>query len=192
MTDRKLFGDRLKAARKSVGMTQKELAERCGIYEPNLSAYESGKAKPKIDNLIKISSTIGMNFCYDKDGELYFYPLKNDKKTEMTANEYQRLAARTINRDLETEELLLHSMFGMASEAGEIHGLYQKLFQGHKIIEEQVIKEVGDLLWMIAEFCTANAWFLEDVMQINIDKLKARYPDGFEAEKSLHRQEGDI
>lgn len=45
---------------------------------------------------------------------------------------------------------------------------------------------------MIAEACTAFDLDLDDVMQTNINKLRARYPDGFEAERSLHRQEGDI
>ena len=53
-------------------------------------------------------------------------------------------------------------------------------------------KEVGDLLWFIAEYCTANGWLLEDVMQMNIDKLKARYPEGFDPEKSQNRAAGDI
>ena len=48
------------------------------------------------------------------------------------------------------------------------------------------------MLWFIAEYCTSMGWELEDVMQTNIDKLIARYPEGFEAERSLHRQEGDI
>ena len=54
------------------------------------------------------------------------------------------------------------------------------------------MKELGDLLWFIAEYCTANGWSMEDVAKMNIDKLKARYPTGFEAEKSLHRKEGDV
>ena len=53
-------------------------------------------------------------------------------------------------------------------------------------------KELGDILWMIAEFCTAHGWKLEDVMHLNIIKLKARYPEGFSGEKSLHRKTGDI
>lgn len=47
-------------------------------------------------------------------------------------------------------------------------------------------------LWMIAEACAALGCDLEDVMQLNIDKLKARYPDGFKVDQSLHRAEGDI
>ena len=110
----------------------------------------------------------------------------------MLANEYQKLAARTINKDLmkwEQEEHALHLMVG---EIGELHSMYQKKFQGHTYPEDHYKKEVGDLLWGIAEYCTAKGWGLKEIMQMNIDKLKARFPQGFEVDKSLHRREGDI
>ena len=110
----------------------------------------------------------------------------------MTGNEYQGLAERTIDKNLSVGERIYHSLHGMASELGEIHSIYQKAYQGHAMDEEHIKKETGDLLWFIAEFCTAYGWSLEDIMQMNIDKLKARYPEGFNAEKSLHRAEGDI
>ena len=110
----------------------------------------------------------------------------------MTGNEYQRLAARTINQDLYQSQLILHAVFGMCSEAGEIAGLFQKKFQGHKVDFDHLKKEVGDLLWFAAELCTAYDIEMDDVMQLNIDKLKARFPDGFEVEKSLHRKAGDV
>lgn len=110
----------------------------------------------------------------------------------MTGNEYQRLAARTINLDLADWKIEAHALHGLASEVGEIHGLYQKVFQGHKIDEEHLKKEIGDELWFIAELCTVRGWNLSDIMQLNIDKLRARYPDGFDAERSIHRTEWDI
>lgn len=88
--------------------------------------------------------------------------------------------------------MLYHAVFGLTSEAGEVAGILQKAYQGHLDSVEHLMKEAGDCLWMIAELCTAIGVSLEDVMQLNIDKLKARYPDGFSAEKSLHRQEGDV
>lgn len=110
----------------------------------------------------------------------------------MTGNEYQKLAARTINKNLTAVEKELHALFGMASEVGELHGIYQKVYQGHTRDLDHVKKELGDLLWFIAEFCTNEGWDLEDIMQMNIDKLRARFPEGFEEEKSLNRAEGDI
>lgn len=112
----------------------------------------------------------------------------------MTGNEYQKLASRTINKELRNQELELHALHGMVGEIGEIHSIYQKTYQGHDINNEYVHlqKEVGDLLWFIAEYCTACDWKLEDIMRMNIDKLRARYPEGFDAEHSLHRKVGDI
>lgn len=77
-------------------------------------------------------------------------------------------------------------------EIGEIHSIYQKMYQGHAFEVDHVKKEFGDLLWFIAEYCTAKGWSLDDIMRMNIDKLKERYPEGFEEDKSLHRAEGDI
>ena len=110
----------------------------------------------------------------------------------MTLNEYQELAARTINPTLTAQEQTEHALFGIASEVGELSGLFQKKLQGHDIDEEHLMKECGDILWMLAEILTARRHTLEEVAQMNIDKLKARYPDGFDAEHSLHRGADDI
>ena len=110
----------------------------------------------------------------------------------MELNEYQILARRTMNQSLNFEETSRHALHGMCAEVGEIHGLYQKFYQGREMDAEHVQKEVGDLLWMIAEFCTVNGWKLGDIAQMNIDKLKARYPKGFTADKSLHRKDWDV
>lgn len=110
----------------------------------------------------------------------------------MKANTYQEMAARTVDKKLSPGQIHCHAMFGMVSEIGELNGIYQKGFQGHAIDNEHVKKELGDLLWFIAEFCTSKGWKLEDIMALNIDKLKARYPDGFDPEKSRNRREGDI
>ena len=111
---------------------------------------------------------------------------------KMQSNEYQRLAARTVNPLMTSEEQEKHALHGMVGEIGELHSLYQKVYQGHTFDEEHAKKELGDLCWFIAEYCTAKNWSLSDVMQMNIDKLKARYPEGFDVDKSLHRVEGDI
>lgn len=110
----------------------------------------------------------------------------------MTGNEYQKLAARTIGKNMCPADQEGHALHGMVSEIGELHGLYQKIHQGHGFDVTHAMKELGDLLWFVAEYCTAFGWELEEVMQLNIDKLKERYPDGFDPERSLHRAEGDI
>ena len=110
----------------------------------------------------------------------------------MEVIQYQELAARTLNPALIDEQLKDHALKGMVGEIGEINSIYQKVYQGHEFDEEHVKKELGDLLWFIAEYCTAWGWNLDDICQMNIDKLRARFPDGFEVDKSLHRAEGDI
>lgn len=110
----------------------------------------------------------------------------------MTGNEYQKLAARTINNDLRDDEKLYHALHGLSGEVGEIHSLYQKLYQGHMFVEEHLQKEIGDLLWFVAELCTVYDFSLDEIMELNIGKLKARYPEGFDAHNSLNRKEGDI
>lgn len=110
----------------------------------------------------------------------------------MTGNKYQELAARTINKELKPREMELHALHGMVGEIGEIHSLYQKTYQGHNIDGGHLKKELGDLLWFIAEFTTAQNWDLNDIMNINIDKLRIRFPQGFETYRSINRSEEDI
>lgn len=110
----------------------------------------------------------------------------------MTGNEYQFLAGRTINYSLTDEEKEMHALHGMVGEIGELHSIYQKKYQGHEFDPRHAQKEMGDLLWFIAEWCTSYGLALEDIMQMNIDKLKARYPEGFDVDHSLHRKVGDI
>ena len=110
----------------------------------------------------------------------------------MTGDEYQKIAMRTCNINDNNVDMLYHGVFGLASEAGEVAGLIQKVYQGHEFEEKHMKKELGDCMWMIAEICTALDFSLDDVMQTNIDKLKARYPDGFDTERSIHRKEGDV
>lgn len=119
-------------------------------------------------------------------------PERRWESEKMTGNEYQFLAARTINYELTDKGKEMHALHGMVSEIGELHGLYQKQYQGHEMDPRHAQKELGDLLWFIAEWCTSYGLSLEDIMQMNIDKLQARYPEGFDAEHSLHREPGDI
>lgn len=110
----------------------------------------------------------------------------------MTGNEYQELAARTINQTLNADELMDHALHGMSGEIGELHSIYQKVYQGHQLDETHLKKELGDLMWFIAEYCTSYGWELDEIMKLNIEKLKKRYPKGFDADHSLHRAANDI
>lgn len=107
----------------------------------------------------------------------------------MTFAEYQALARRTQNKELSTAGMQAHALHGMASEVGEIHGLHQKVYQGHVLNLEDAIKELGDLLWFVAEYADALNVTLDEVAWANIEKLRKRYPDGFDVEHSVHREE---
>ena len=111
---------------------------------------------------------------------------------DMTLNEYQLLAARTIRADLTREEVIQHALLLIPAEYGELASLHQKELQGHDFNMEHAKKELGDIAWGIAEYATAMHWTLDDVFQTNIDKLRARYPDGFDTEHSIHRKANDI
>lgn len=106
----------------------------------------------------------------------------------MTFKEYQALARRTQNPDLNGHQRLLHALHGLSAEVGEIHSIYQKQYQGHSIDYDSLFKEIGDLCWFVAEFCDVMGVSMDSVAEQNIDKLRKRYPDGFNAEKSLHRE----
>lgn len=111
----------------------------------------------------------------------------------MTINEYQYAALRTVNKTLSPIEQLTNGLMGLNGEAGEAIDILKKhLFQGHDLNREHMAKELGDVAWYLAVSAYAIGYDLETILQMNVDKLKARYPDGFDAENSLHRQENNI
>lgn len=84
-------------------------------------------------------------------------------------------------------------LMGLNGEAGEAIDILKKhLFQGHELDTAHMAKELGDVAWYLAASANAIGYDLETIMQMNVDKLKARYPDGFDAEHSLHRNQDDI
>ncbi len=183
----KTIGQQIRMARKMAGLTQQEAAEKVGVSQMTIRRVEKNFRNPTVNTVKKVANAFGIS-CSS---------LFEDEQTEttvkvMTLNDYQKAAARTMNKKLYPEQQADHALHGMSGEIGEIHSIYQKSYQGHEIDTDHVKKELGDLLWFISEYCTAMRWTLEDVAQTNIDKLLARFPNGFEVEKSLHRKEGDI
>lgn len=107
----------------------------------------------------------------------------------MTFRLYQEQARRTQNPDLSPRDQLEHALWGLTSEVGEVCGIYQKTHQGHPLNAVALRKEIGDILWFVAELCDANGWDMGFVAEDNIAKLMKRYPNGFSAEKSVNREE---
>lgn len=111
----------------------------------------------------------------------------------MNGKDYQKNAMRTCSIPFDQkQDMLFHAVFGLTSEAGEVAGILQKKYQGHEVDKEHLEKELGDCLWMIAEACEALDITMDQIMDMNIDKLRKRYPEGFDAWHSLHRKPGDV
>lgn len=110
----------------------------------------------------------------------------------MQINEYQHEALRTAN-GINGKDLLVNGVMGLCGESGECLDLMKKhLFQGHELDGEHMAKELGDVAWYLAVSAYALGYDLESVLQMNVDKLRKRYPDGFSSDRSQHREEGDV
>lgn len=106
----------------------------------------------------------------------------------MTINEYQQLAMVTLNPELSKKDVLINGVMGLCGESGEAIDIVKKwLAQGHELDKEKLAKELGDIAWYLAETAYALDILLEDIFQANIEKLKKRYPEGFDTERSVNR-----
>lgn len=107
-------------------------------------------------------------------------------------DDYQRLAGITANPKLDPKMNLAVLSLGIAGEAGEVADYVKKhLGHDHDLDREKLKKELGDVLWYISTLASANDLSLQDVAQTNINKLAARYPDGFNTEHSKNRKAND-
>lgn len=107
-------------------------------------------------------------------------------------NEYQKLAMTTLNPELDKKDVLINGVMGLCGESGEAIDTVKKyLAQGHELDKEHLAKELGDIAWYLAETATAIGLNLEDIFQMNIDKLKKRYPQGFNVDNSINRSSDD-
>lgn len=106
----------------------------------------------------------------------------------MTPNEYQTQAMRWLNPALSEKDTLINGVMGLCGESGEVIDLVKKhLSQGHPLDREALAKELGDVAWYLAETAYVLGYPLEEIFRMNLEKLSARYPDGFSTERSLHR-----
>lgn len=111
----------------------------------------------------------------------------------MNGNEYQKQAMTTLNPELNKKDVLINSVMGLCGESGEAIDIVKKwLAQGHELDKDHLAEELGDIAWYLAEAATALDLSLEEILQANIDKLRKRYPDGFDTERSMIRLTGDL
>lgn len=136
----------------------------------------------------------------------------------MNGNEYQKLAMRTndgkatdrLNDKIEMIEFfkdakagrpaekydlggIFNAAFGLSGEVGEFNDMLKKwVFHEKELDVVHAKKELGDIMWYVAMMCHSFGWELDEILQMNVDKLKARYPDGFDVALANNRKEGDI
>lgn len=124
----------------------------------------------------------------------------------MNGNEYENLAMRT-NDGMAKDRLIeavyendcvdvgsiLNASLGLSGEVGEFNDMIKKwIFHENDIDIDHMKKELGDIMWYVAMMCHSFGWNLDNILQINIDKLKARYPDGFDIVRANNRKDGDV
>ncbi|MBQ6492587.1 MAG: nucleoside triphosphate pyrophosphohydrolase family protein [Erysipelotrichaceae bacterium] len=108
----------------------------------------------------------------------------------MEINEYQKKALKTLNPALDKKDVLINGVMGLCGESGEAIDIVKKhLHQGHELDSEKLINELGDIAWYLVETAYALGADLEDVLRKNIEKLEKRYPEGFDEERSMNREE---
>ncbi len=109
----------------------------------------------------------------------------------MDVNKYQKAALRTANHGIvDKVDVLTEGVMGLSGEAGECIDLLKKhILQGHVFDSERFAEELGDVAWYLAISANAIGYNLETVLQMNIDKLRKRYPDGFDIKRSVNRDE---
>ena len=111
----------------------------------------------------------------------------------MQVNEYQKAAMATLNLALDKKDVLINSVMGLCGESGEAIDIVKKwLMQGHELDKEHLVREFGDVAWYLAEAATALDIPLEAVFQGNLDKLRQRFPNGFDTGASVNRKENDL
>ena len=111
----------------------------------------------------------------------------------MQVNEYQKAAMATLNLALDKKDVLINSVMGLCGESGEAIDIVKKwLMQGHELDKEHLVRDLGDVAWYLAEAATALDIPLETVFQGNLDKLRQRFPNGFDTGASVNRKEDDL
>ena len=120
----------------------------------------------------------------------------DDKKsTDRLMNKINDLKIGNRGEDTPEIELggVLNAALGLSGEVGELNDILKKwIFHEKQLDIDHAKKEAGDICWYLAMLCESFGWNFDEIMQINIDKLKARYPEGFDTYRANHRQAGDV
>ena len=88
---------------------------------------------------------------------------------------------------------IVNACLGLSGEVGEFNDMIKKwIFHEKPFDEDHAKKEIGDIVWSIALMCYSFGWDLDEILQMNIDKLKSRYPEGFDVNKANNRKAEDV
>ena len=120
--------------------------------------------------------------------------------TSLPSTDLAALLSRITELDIEQDAdvpRLLTAALGLTAEAGEFTEVVKKIIlQGKPYNEENIFhmkRELGDICWYLAQACMALDTTFDEIIEMNVDKLKARYPGGeFDVHKSENRKEGDL
>ena len=120
--------------------------------------------------------------------------------TSLPSTDLAALLSRITELDIEQDAdvpRLLTAALGLTAEAGEFTEVVKKIIlQGKPYNEENIFhmkRELGDICWYLAQACMALDTTFDEIIEMNVDKLKARYPGGeFDVHKSENRVEGDL
>jgi NTP pyrophosphatase (non-canonical NTP hydrolase) len=108
----------------------------------------------------------------------------------MRMDKYQQLALRTAGHREDRQQVLTYTALGLTGESGEVAEMIKKAFyHGHPLEKEKLSKELGDVLWYLAVMASGLGLSLDEIAKENIEKLRARYPEGFSEERSRNRVE---
>ena len=166
--------------------------EKMEIVKISADHFSSNGASGAVMRKLGMTHTGTVKAKYEKHGfpiDAECYELVRSRPA-LTANEYQVQAMKTLNPELDKRDVLINGVMGLCGEAGEAIDIVKKhLAQGHELDREKLVKELGDVAWYLAETAYALDVKLEDLLRKNIEKLKARYPQGFRSEDSLGRTE---
>lgn len=106
----------------------------------------------------------------------------------MKLYEYQDKSKRSLNKELSHEEVLANMCMGISGESGEVSDIIKKhLFQGHELNIDDLVEEIGDVMFYIVNLCNQLDLDLEYIIDLNYQKLLKRYPEGFDEDKSINR-----
>lgn len=122
---------------------------------------------------------------------------KNHKATERISDKLDLLKSCKKNNIVSVQDYDLGGIFnaclGLSGEVGEFNDIIKKwIFHEKRLDIDHAKKEAGDICWYLAMLCESFGWSLDEIMQMNVDKLKARYPEGFDIGRANHRAEGDV